>query len=357
MHIVMTTIPISLGEVYDRISILNIKKERITDPMKLDHVTREIETLPQVEEKYEELFNQLLDVNKSLWNVEDSLREFETRKKFDDEFIFYARSVYKLNDKRFELKNEINTLSETSIAEQKQHPLKIKKQNIIIFPHLGIGDFLCCLSAIRIYAEQFKVHLIIKAEYEDKIKFFLRDITDLEYILVHNDRYQDLTFDQGIPVKAIGQHRTGQPVRIRDFPGVFYSDFNLPKEAMHDKFQYIRDMFEENQVYDKIYKEHPEYVVIHDDPTRGLTVDESRLPEGIHRVYLGREHKNIPMIYSKKLLEHAKEIHCIDSSFMWFVGMNRIKTEKILHSRARKNSKDDPVVYFGIAEGKSWTVI
>ncbi|AGE55147.1 hypothetical protein PBCVMA1E_059R, partial [Paramecium bursaria Chlorella virus MA1E] len=57
-------------------------------------------------EKYTELFNQLLDVNKTLWNVEDSLRELETRKKFDDEFIFLARSVYKLNDKRFELKTK-----------------------------------------------------------------------------------------------------------------------------------------------------------------------------------------------------------------------------------------------------------
>ncbi|AGE51386.1 hypothetical protein PBCVCviKI_079R [Paramecium bursaria Chlorella virus CviKI] len=352
-----TNIPISLGEAYDRLSILNIKKERFVDPKKLEYVTREIETLPSVESEYTELFNQLLDVNKSLWNVEDSLRELETRKKFDDEFIFLARSVYKLNDKRFELKNKINTFSEMKIAEQKQHPLVIKKQEIIIFPHLGLGDFLCCMSAFRIYAEQFKVHLIIKAEYEDKIKFLLSDITDIEYIIVHNDRYQDLKFDKGIPVIGIGQHRTGQTIKVRDFPGVFYSDFNLPKEAMHEKFYYIRDMFEENKVYEKIIKDHPEYVVIHDDPTRGLVVDESKIPEGIYRVYLGREHKDIPMIYSKKLLERAKEIHCIDSSFLWFVGMNQIKTKKVLHSHARRNSKDDPNVYFGIAEGKTWYVI
>jgi hypothetical protein len=352
-----TNIPISLGEAYDRLSILNIKKERFRDPKKLEYVIREIETLPQVEEKYTELFNHLLDVNKALWNVEDSLRELETRKKFDDEFIFLARSVYKLNDKRFELKNEINTFSEMKISEQKQYNLAIKKQNIIIFPHLGLGDFLCCMSAIRIYTEQFKVHLIIKAEYEDKIKFFLSDITDLEYILVHNDRYQDLKFDQGIPIIGIGQHRTGQPVRVRDFPGVFYNDLNLPKEAMHDKFFYIRDMFEENKVYEKITKEHPEYTIVHDDPSRGLVVDESKIPEGIYRVYLGREHKDIPMIYSKKLLEHAKEIHCIDSSFLWFVGMNQIKTKKVLHSHARRNSKDDPIVYFGKNEGATWSVI
>jgi len=353
----MTTIPISLGEVLDRLSILNIKKERILDPKKLDHVTHEIKTLPPVQSQYKELFNQLLEVNKTLWNVEDNLREIETHKKFDDEFIFYARSVYKLNNRRFELKNKINTLSEMKIAEQKQHPFLIKKQEIIIFPHLGIGDFLCCLSAIRIYAEQFKIHLIIKAEYEDKIKFFLRDITDIEYILVHNDRYQDLKFDQGIPVIGVGQHRTGQPIKIKDFPGVFYSDFNLPKSEMFSNFFYIRDMFEENKVYDEITKDHPEYIVIHDDPTRGLVVDDQKIPNDVYRVYLGREYKDIPMIYSKKLLEHAKEIHCIDSSFLWFVGMNRIETKKVLHSAARKNMKDDPIVYFGETEGSEWRVV
>ncbi|APC25537.1 hypothetical protein BST79_gp024 [Only Syngen Nebraska virus 5] len=352
-----TNIPISLGEVLDRLSILNIKKDRFVDSKKLEFVTHEIKTLPPVESQYKDLFNQLLDVNKTLWNVEDRLRELEIFKKFDEEFTFLARSVYKLNDRRFELKNKINTLSEMKIAEQKQHPMVIKKQEIIIFPHLGIGDFLCCLSAIRIYAEQFKIHLIIKAEYEDKIKFFLKDITDIEYILVHNDRYQDLVFDKGIPVIGIGQHRTGQHIRVRDFPGVFYSDFNLPKSEMFSSFFYIRDMFEENRVYESIIKDHPEYVVIHDDPTRGLFVDEQKIPNDVYRVYLGREHKDIPMIYSKKLLEHAKEIHCIDSSFLWFVGMNRIDTKKVLHSAARKNLKDDPIVYFGEAEGNTWNVV
>ena len=100
-----TNIPISLGEVLDRLSILNIKKDRFVDSKKLDFVTHEIKTLPPVESQYKDLFNQLLDVNKSLWNVEDRLRELENFKKFDDEFVFLARSVYKLNDRRFELKN------------------------------------------------------------------------------------------------------------------------------------------------------------------------------------------------------------------------------------------------------------
>jgi len=352
-----THIIISLGEVLDRLSILNIKKDRFIDPTKLEYVTHEINTLPEIEEKYMELFNQLLDVNKSLWAVEDNIRELENSRNFGDEFIFLARSVYKLNDRRFKLKNEINTLSDMTIAEQKQHPCVNKKQNIIIFPHLGLGDFLCCLSAIRIYAEQFKVHLIIKAEYEQKIRFFLRDITDLEYILVHNDRYQDIEFNKGIPVKAIGQHRTGLPIMTEDFPSVFYKDFGLPKESMHDMFFYIRDMFEENKIYQKISKEHRDYIIIHDDPSRNLTIDDDILPENINRIYIGRGHKDIPMIYSKKLLENAREIHCIDSSFFWFVGMSKLRTKKVLHSYVRKNSVNIPKLYFGETEGSEWVVV
>ena len=116
-------------------------------------------------------------------------------------------------------------------------------------------------------------------------------------------------------------------------------------------------MFEELKIYDKIAKDHPEYIVIHDDPSRNMSINDDLLPEGIHRVYLGRKDKNIPMIYSKRLLERAKEIHCVDSSFLWFVGMNRIKTKKVLHSYARGNLKDDPEVYFWRDEGPTWDVI
>ena len=117
-------IPISLGELYDKISILLIKKERISDPVKLENIQKELDLLQDIAEKYDidgEFHTALLEVNSRLWNVEDKLRENERIKLFDDTFINLARNVYQLNDKRSEIKKQINLKYESAIVEEKSY--------------------------------------------------------------------------------------------------------------------------------------------------------------------------------------------------------------------------------------------
>jgi hypothetical protein len=123
----MITIPVSTGELIDKLSILHIKKTKITNEEKLELVNKEFELLYNLSSGYldnpniETLYHQLCEVNGKLWVIEDELRILETKKTFDSEFIDLARKVYFTNDERFRLKNEINLITDSEIREVKDY--------------------------------------------------------------------------------------------------------------------------------------------------------------------------------------------------------------------------------------------
>ena len=118
-------IKVSIGEIVDKLSILNIKKNNITDESKLFNVIAEYDYLYDVvfnQLKIEsDDFNNLLLVNESLWKIEDDIRDKERDKVFDAEFIELARSVYITNDKRAEIKKEINLKYGSLFVEEKSY--------------------------------------------------------------------------------------------------------------------------------------------------------------------------------------------------------------------------------------------
>ena len=123
----MVTIPVSIGELIDKLSILHVKSIKITNEEKLVLVNKEFELLYNLSSDYlnsseiELLYHQLCNINEKLWDVEDKLRVFESEKKFDQEFIELARKVYYTNDERFRLKNEINLITLSKIREVKDY--------------------------------------------------------------------------------------------------------------------------------------------------------------------------------------------------------------------------------------------
>ena len=118
------TVPISIGELYDKFSILKIKKDIIKDNVKLKFINTEISYLQPFINKYlldDELMNEIKSINRQLWNIEDAIREKEKKKEFDDEFISLARSVYITNDKRSVIKNKINAYFNSDILDIKSY--------------------------------------------------------------------------------------------------------------------------------------------------------------------------------------------------------------------------------------------
>ena len=123
----IVNIPSSLGELLDKISILIIKKKNIIDEAKKNHILEELlalnKTLDKIipKTKVEKYIQSLIDINSKLWKIEDEIRECERKKIFDKNFIDLARSVYIHNDKRSEIKLEINKKFGSKIVEVKSY--------------------------------------------------------------------------------------------------------------------------------------------------------------------------------------------------------------------------------------------
>ena len=117
--------PVSLGELIDKITILEIKQIHMTG-IKLKNVDKELKLLKKIlQDKNLEididLINNLKEVNNNLWEIEDNIRTKESNQKFDKEFIQLARSVYKENDKRASIKKEINQKYNSELVEEKSY--------------------------------------------------------------------------------------------------------------------------------------------------------------------------------------------------------------------------------------------
>lgn len=117
---------VSIGDLIDRISILEIKSEKITDPLKLQNVNKEllISRLALTNQTTDDITNfmsQLKEINQQIWNIEDDIRDCERRGQFGNKFVQLARSVYLTNDKRAALKKEINVLFNSDIMEEKSY--------------------------------------------------------------------------------------------------------------------------------------------------------------------------------------------------------------------------------------------
>jgi hypothetical protein len=121
-------IPVSVGELADKMIILEIKAERIADPAKQADIRSELRLLRDAWDRHggpglglAALMRDLKTTNERLWEIEDEIRDCERHRDFGPRFIQLARSVYRTNDRRFELKRRINEIAGSSIVEQKSH--------------------------------------------------------------------------------------------------------------------------------------------------------------------------------------------------------------------------------------------
>ncbi len=117
-------IPVSIGELYDKYTILQIKSEEIKDESKLKQVYRELDYLQPHIDRFvlpTTFYNEMKCINKELWDIEDDIRTKESLNEFDADFIELARSVYKRNDQRAKIKQSINVFFKSAIYEVKSY--------------------------------------------------------------------------------------------------------------------------------------------------------------------------------------------------------------------------------------------
>lgn len=119
-------VPVSVGELVDKITILKIKDRRIVDQTKRSHISHELQLLSSVCARFDidldlDMVRELEGINEKLWVIEDEIREKERLKEFDQGFIELARSVYRLNDQRFRAKKLVNEHYGSVLVEEKSY--------------------------------------------------------------------------------------------------------------------------------------------------------------------------------------------------------------------------------------------
>ena len=121
-------VEVSVGELLDKISILEIKKEKIKDKDNLSYINdeysllkKQLENNIKIDEKLQNLFASLKEVNNNLWNIENEKRLYEKNKDFSEKFIKTSREIHFLNDKRSKIKLEINLITKSKIKEIKEY--------------------------------------------------------------------------------------------------------------------------------------------------------------------------------------------------------------------------------------------
>lgn len=118
-------IEVSNGEIIDKLTIIQIKLERIKDEVKLANLQKEykllLEAASEIIETSDELYKSLYQANCELWDIEDHIRDLERRKNFGEDFIATARAVYVKNDLRSEIKRRINIKTSSGLIEEKSY--------------------------------------------------------------------------------------------------------------------------------------------------------------------------------------------------------------------------------------------
>lgn len=120
-------IKVSIGELLDRLSILHIKRIMISNLEKVNFAKKEATLIKNIANTYlenpeiEKIYDLLIITNKNLWDVQNVIRDMDSKKIFDEEFILKARSAYMLNDRRNDLKNQINNILNCEISEVKEY--------------------------------------------------------------------------------------------------------------------------------------------------------------------------------------------------------------------------------------------
>ncbi|MCB0721812.1 MAG: hypothetical protein KDC42_05875 [Ignavibacteriae bacterium] len=119
-------IEVSNGEIIDKLTILTIKLANIQEEQKLGNIRKEFDVMYNAAKEIgidetNDLYQQMLEINSKLWDIEDKIRDCESRKDFGEEFVKLARSVYTTNDERSRIKREINLQTGSSLIEEKSY--------------------------------------------------------------------------------------------------------------------------------------------------------------------------------------------------------------------------------------------
>ena len=333
---------VSLGEALDKLTILDIKIDKIRD-VRRDDCLKEYDILytslkPYVEE-FSYHYRILKEINLTIWNLQENIHN-------DTNLTNTYGKVLKENDRRFRVKKQINNLANSSLKEQKGYA----KTKAFVLTHLGLGDHFWCNGAVRYLATCYDETLVVvKKNNEAVVRSMYLDDSSIKFHVINDDMElypfvakKHYLEDLGYIVYSCGFHVTDAEPQIYEFPYSFYDDLKINR-AYRASYFYVTKYKESQELYDEVVKVSSKYMLIHQKSSRKKldifgSLDTEYPILDINENHYPKEHKfhtvaelvvNKPMILYKELAEGAKEIHCLESSFYCYISHLDLSNVKI----------------------------
>lgn len=242
-------------------------------------------------------------------------------------------------------------------------------RKVFFIPHLGLGDHIICNGIVRKLREEYDiVHMPVKYHNYESVRDMCRDDAGIELIKVNNDdeaiKYLNIFRPHVEKIVGVGNYGSNFLHEAKSFDESFYKQLNFSYDIRWTSFKYNRDHAKENDVYKRAQLP-TDYVFVHDDVNRNYKINEEHLPADVHVFRpshtFGKE-AEVTIFQYGKIIENAKEIHCIDSSFACYIEhLNCTQVDRmVLHRYIKQKNEfntDDKFHPFFPQYRQKWEII
>tara|TARA_Y100000389_G_C17441490_1_gene508856 strand:+ start:953 stop:2083 length:1131 start_codon:yes stop_codon:yes gene_type:complete len=355
-------LPVSMGEALDKLTILDIKRTKITDSRRVD-VIKEYDilnaTLGQYKQKFFFHYNILSSINERIWNILDDINSSECI----EEKCGLCIQIISENDNRYRIKRKINNISNSTLKEQKNY----SPNKAFVLTHLGLGDNIVCIGAVRYLATRYdKVIVVCKKQHTHNMNIFYNDDDTIELYPVENDHcisprlgfdfneFQQIT--RGMDVYLSGCHcLDGNHNAYTDLPFNFYKDMGIDTKCCRDYF-HVNTPDEAHILQNKL-KDVKEFIFIHNTASNGIIFSIEEMEKQFnfdkqnvliinpnYNVYkeadnhhnLAEQFLNHPLAFYSQIIINCDKLIVTDSSFFALSLFLPIKTSECYY-KSRNN--------------------
>jgi hypothetical protein len=335
------TLPVSRGEALDKLTILDIKLQKISDSVRKSHCATEFSVLEEQLRSYIDRFSYyyklLREINLEIWELQDT---FHGKDVEPAAAAAICKKILEENDRRFRVKAKLNHAAVSTLREQKGYAEK----KCFVYTHLGLGDMFWMNGSIRYLATAFDEVVVVckdhnkenvAAMYADDPSIKLLCIPD-DYVLQPFQARRPFFEGEGFTVFSCGYH-TANP-QIYEFPHSFYDDMRMPRD-IRTRYFHVAPSADSAALLVSVKQVSDKYIIVHQQastkrlPIWGKIAEEmgtSQIPIlDINENHYPAEHTfytiaqavvGKPLLSYKDLLENADEIHLLESSLYCFAS-------------------------------------
>jgi hypothetical protein len=355
----MIRLPISIGEAVDKLTILDIKRTRVTDKERLVFCNREYELLftelKDIVNKFKFYYDKLLEVNDTIWKIQDEVRSTDLPKPLK------CIDILDTNDVRCRIKDIINRLSISSIREVKGYP----KRTALFLSHMGLGDHIGMVGAVNYLSLRYdEIHVACIPHYEETLRSIYANNPLVKILPLNLSKsigyYSSNPWNWADEVNSVVPatsythvYRSGflkQNSFIGSFPIGFYWDLALDPN-IRDTYFHISEPKESIELYSQIKDK--EYIFIHEKSSNNsvnlvlwdistiLTIDPNANHYDVTHPWheVAQKFVNQPFLHYIDTIKYAKELHVVNSSFYCLASRVCSSTTKVKIRYDRETGK------------------